>query len=180
MFADISETRAEIDFRAYYACMKTVTRRWIRSVTGAALAVGLAVGIGGAVYASDSNGLNADIESFAAGKYQEELPPITILGNGKTAGTYRAETPLTERPDYLAVFLSDGQKAYVKLEDTFSAPVVPLGTNGPIELSESEVSGLDRDHEALIARANSKGEIWVNAYADDGVSIIGQWLTGYK
>ena len=155
---------------------------WAKSVgaISGALVLGLTVGIAGVVYAGDNTKRNADIESFAAGKYAEELPPLVTLKNGKTAGAYRAETPLDDRPDYLVVTLKDGQEAFVMLEDTFTPPVVPLGTKGPIEITEKEARDTKAAEDRLLAKANEKGEIWVNAYADDGTTVIGQWLMGHK
>lgn len=149
---------------------------------GIAFGMGIALGTGGliAANATDEAKDQASLEALIAGKYQEELPPLKILGNGLTAGAYRAETPLEERPDYLEVFLEDGTEAYIKLEDTFAVPVVPLDRKGPIEVSAEEVREMKAADDRLTALANDKGEIWINAYAEDGITVIGKWLMGHK
>ncbi len=149
---------------------------------GIAFGMGIVAGTGGliAANATDDAKDQASLESLMAGKYQEELPPLKTLGNGLTAGAYRVETPLEGRPDYLEVFLDDGTVAYVKLEDTFAVPVVPLGRKGLIEVSAEEVREMKAADDRLKALANAKGEIWINAYAEDGTTVVGAWLMGHK
>lgn len=146
----------------------------------AALSLGLVTGTGVALAAeSDADHIeSAEVKAFAAGKYRAALPEPKALRNGKSAGGFRPETPVADRPEYTEVTLADGTTAYVKWDDMFFIPVFPRNQKGPIHITDEEMAEIMRQHDRIRSRANAKGEIWADAYAEDGTTVVGKFFVG--
>lgn len=77
----------------------------------------------------------------------------------------------------MPVRLSDGQPGYIKRTDVDHGIYTPLSlAKGPHILSNEAKEEMIRHQRELEARANSKGEVWGDVYADDGTTIIGQMI----
>lgn len=143
-----------------------------------ALATGIAVGGGIAALANGSTAEDTTTSSqaFADGRYEEDLAPHVTLGNGFTAGNWRPETPIRDRPDYLPVVIAGDRLGYVKRADTFEVPFIPLDAAGPVQVDPTEDAAITRQHDRLNKQANRDGEIWVAVYGQDGETVIGKTL----
>lgn len=137
-------------------------------------AVGVFGYLGGAVYAA-----TVDDESHppiqATMTYKHDLQPFTQLKNGGTVGSWRLDTPLKDRPDYVQV-LVDGKTGYLKLSDIDDGFVMPQTTDGASPDITQLMAAAKQRQENVMVQPNAKGEVWAPVYGDDGVTIIAKKL----
>ena len=143
-----------------------------------ATAIGLA---GGALHAAVGHGgdenVTAVVTSYSDLVPTSPLPAHTRLPDGSTVGLWRLDTPLAERPDFVASQLEDGTPGYVKREDIDDGYVLtPAAARGEVQVSTpEEVEAAQRRASSLI-QPNADGEIWAPLYAKDGVTVLGKVL----
>lgn len=124
--------------------------------------------LGGTVFAASQD--EGDSDTFAVA-YTEDVPPFTRLKNGATAGEWRAETPLEDRPDFVRTRV-DGRVGYLKLSDIDEGMVWPA----PGEKPRVSTEDLEDRRRHVMVQPDENGEIWAPVYADDGVTAIGKQL----
>lgn len=152
-----------------------MNRKLITAITAVA-ALGSVGYLGGTVYASTTDPGTAEHPPLAATMtYQQPLPAFTKLGNGGTVGSWRLDTPMAERPDYVATQV-DGKIGYLRLADISDGLVLPRSTDGtPVDAS-TQLAEAERRQREVMVQPNADGEIWAPAYASDGVTVIGKKL----
>lgn len=107
------------------------------------------------------------------GKEVQNGPPADIEGrltNGKTYGSWYADTPENERPDYMQVTVGKDVTAYVNVEEAWPATNPRMFQGG--EAGRKAVA----EYMARQMQPNDKGETWTPAYARDGKTIVGRYL----
>lgn len=146
----------------------------IAAAAAAALVGGL---VTGNAIAAENDSPESTTSKATDIKYEEDLEPYTVLSNGKTAGNYRLETPLSERPDFVPTRLPNGKPGYLRLQDFDSRIEVEALSvkDGVTELSKSESDRLQAGPPNA-AKPNARGEIFAPVYASDGVTVIGSQL----
>lgn len=109
--------------------------------------------------------------------FTEKLPPYDRLPSGLTAGTYRIDTPLDERPDVVPARTVDGRAGYFRVED-FDPRVTDFDvTSRSRALSPAESARL-RDARSARLADDSDGDVWAPVYAADGTTVIGRATVG--
>ena len=147
--------------------MFEMTRRYLAAAGIVAVAVGYCVG---AAVASPGP---SRPPVAAAVSYDDDLAPYERLGNGATAGSYRVDTPLDERPDFVPSQTSEGESGYLRIED-FDPRVTQFDPSGAVsQLSEEDADRLRRSPRTKLEDAGN-GDVWAPIYDKDGETVIGR------
>lgn len=149
----------------------------IARVGVAIAALGIVGYAGGAVYASvtDDPDNTTVTPQAAAPTYKEDLPAYTRLSNGGTVGSWRIDTPLDERPDYVETRV-DGKVGYLKLEEIDDGFVPPAHKAGEAVDVTKEFAEAELRQKTVMIQPNAAGEIWAPVYGSDGTTVIGKQL----
>jgi hypothetical protein len=149
----------------------------------ALFAVSLAVGTVGGGIAYSAIGYDSPSAENSRGltladlKPESDLPPQKVLENGKTVGLWRLDTPIEDRPDFVESQLADGTPGYIKRTDIDDGFVLsPEAARGEVTFqTPSEVREQERRADGPV-KPNSKGEVWVSLYDEDGKTVLGSVL----
>jgi hypothetical protein len=137
-------------------------------------AVGVFGYLGGAVYAATADdGSHPPVPATMT--YKHDLQPFTHLKNGGTVGSWRLDTPLKDRPDFVQV-LVDGKTGYLKLSDIDDGFVMPQSTDGASTDVTKLMAAAKQRQKNVMAQPNAQGEVWAPVYGDDGETVIGKKL----
>jgi hypothetical protein len=110
------------------------------------------------------------------GAYAENLPPYQTLGNGKTAGLWRPETPVKDRPDYMPVTLKDKVEGYVLRADIPDVFIPLERQTGTHAVTAGDEDALRAETARMEARADSNGDVYATVYGKDGTTKVGEIL----
>jgi hypothetical protein len=110
------------------------------------------------------------------GVYAEDLPAYETLANGKTAGLWRPETPLEDRPDYMPVTLKKGVHGYVARADIPDVYIPWERQTGTHTVGPEEAAAMRDETARLTSRASANGDVYAPVYAKDGTTKIGALL----
>ncbi|WP_456696940.1 hypothetical protein [Aeromicrobium sp. P5_D10] len=118
-------------------------------------------------------------KTYAELEPKDELPPAVKLNNGKTVGLWRLDTPIDERPDYVASQLADGTPGYLKRTDVDDGYVMTAeAARGDVVVSTPEELRAEQARLKAMVQPDANGEIWVPLYAEDGETVLGKVLMG--
>lgn len=117
--------------------------------------------------------------TYAELEPKDELPPTVKLNNGKTVGLWRLDTPIDERPDYVASQLADGTPGYLKRTDIDDGFVMtPEGARGGVVVSTPDEVRAEGARLKAMVQPDANGEVWAPLYAEDGETVLGKVLMG--
>jgi hypothetical protein len=110
------------------------------------------------------------------GVYAEDLPAYETLGNGKTAGLWRPETPIKDRPDYKPVTLKKGVQGYLLRADIPDVYIPLERQTGTHTVGPEEAAAIRDEAARMKSRASANGDVYAPVYAKDGTTKIGTLL----
>src|SRR4051794_14606630 len=129
--------------------MSDMNMKKILVIPGTALLLCGSGYLGGAVFAATQSDMSQDKTVAAAPTYKEDLPPFTHLKNGATVGEWRAETPLSGRPDFVRTKVN-GKVGYLKLSDINDGMVWPAPGSAPVDMTKQMESAQKRRANVMV------------------------------
>lgn len=131
--------------------------------------------VGGYAFGSAIAADGGTKQESVIGQPTVEVDALPNIGNGKTVGTLEDTVPVSERSDFIPVTLDDGRQGFVKRTDIDDELVWPEMTIGKVyKMDRKAFADAAAKQRIDLVQPNTKGEIWVNVYANDAQTIIGK------